>query len=352
MNDSSFFGDENRHIESRPPLGEDLLPPVEKPSARFIVQLFVVPMLIVAVVVVGWVAFRGLVRRTTLDPNKLVEGIESGPSVARWQRANDLANILQDKRYTSFRRDRTSAAQLARILDREMNPPEDGRTEEERAAFPYFLAMALGQFDVPDGLDTLLKAADKASDKLVRYAALEAIAARASNLQQLDPPEQLVHPELERTLLRLASDEDPKLRRRSVFALGKIASPAAIERLEVMTDDPDSDTRYNAAVALAHHGNAKAVETLAEMLDLEDLAAVREEENELNQQLKRTVLIGSAIGATHALAQQNPKADLSPVIQALDRLAGADAATLRNAHIEPRVVKDAKRSLAMLKAEE
>ena len=51
MNDSSLFNDEQRTIGSRPPLGEDLLPPVEQPSARFIIQLFVVPALIVVMIV-------------------------------------------------------------------------------------------------------------------------------------------------------------------------------------------------------------------------------------------------------------------------------------------------------------
>ena len=74
-----------------------------------------------------------------------------------------------------------------------------------------------------------------------------------------------------------------------------------------MTDDPDADTRCNAAVALAHHGNTKAIETLAEMLDLEVPASVNEEKNEADQQTKRTVLIGSAINATHALADKIPK---------------------------------------------
>src|SRR5439155_23866789 len=57
MNDSSLFSNEHRTIESRPPLGEELLPPVEPPSARFIIQLFVVPALIVALIVAVWLAF-------------------------------------------------------------------------------------------------------------------------------------------------------------------------------------------------------------------------------------------------------------------------------------------------------
>jgi hypothetical protein len=59
MNDSSLFSNEPPKIESRPPLGEDLLPPVEQPSARFIIQLFVVPALIVALIVAVWLTNSG-----------------------------------------------------------------------------------------------------------------------------------------------------------------------------------------------------------------------------------------------------------------------------------------------------
>ena len=58
----------------------------------------------------------------------------------------------------------------------------------------------------------LLKAAQtkgEQGDELVRHGALEAIAVRAYNLHRLDPP-QLCHPDLEPTLLRLASDTDPE----------------------------------------------------------------------------------------------------------------------------------------------
>src|SRR5690242_6222897 len=64
MNDSSLFRDEPAKYEARPPLGEELLPPVEQPSARFIVQLFVVPALIVVLIVGVWLSFNWLVRST------------------------------------------------------------------------------------------------------------------------------------------------------------------------------------------------------------------------------------------------------------------------------------------------
>ena len=45
-----------------------------------------------------------------------------------------------------------------------------------------------------------------------------------------------------------------------------------------MVDDPDAGTRYNAAVALAHRGDAKSIDTLTEMLDMNEQAGVRQRE--------------------------------------------------------------------------
>jgi hypothetical protein len=351
MNDSSLFRNEPSKIEARPPLGEDLLPPVEQPSARFIIQLFVVPALIVMLIVAVWLSFNWLVRSTQLGPDKLIQGIEQGPSVARWQRARELADLLHDKRYPEFRRNRESATHLARILDREI---EQADMEDDNIEYRKYLAGALGEFDVQEGTDVLLKAAKTNRDpreQRVRDAAIQAIAVRAYNLQRLTPPIELTTPELEANLIQLASDADPHIRFQIAYALGQLGTPAAIERLEVMVDDPDSDTRYNAAVALAHRGNPKAVETLVEMLELDELAGVREEQNVEGKKFKRTVIVVSAIDAAHALARKNPKADISPVIDSLKKIVAADAKALEKAQISKRVVTDAKQALDLLSAE-
>ena len=362
MNESRTFRDEGIGGPSRPPLGEDLLPPVEAPSARFIVQLFVVPALIVMVIVAVWLSFSWLVRSTSVGPDKLIEGVEQGPSVARWQRANELADMLHNKRYAGLKRDRARAEHLAQILEREIDRSKDGNDGQEASTLRYFLTRALGEFEVADGTDVLLKAAETKRtphDELVRHGAIEAIAVRAYSLQHLDPPEQLTHPELEPTLIRLAGDEDATIRTTAAYALGQLGTPTAIAQLEVLTDDPDSDTRYNAALALAHRGNAKAVETLAEMLDLTELASVRDKTNADDNQsnandsaFKRAVIVASAMDAAHALARQNPQADLTSVIQAIERLIAADENALKKAHIPQRVISDAERTLQLLKAKQ
>jgi HEAT repeat protein len=353
MNESRTFRDEGIGGPARPPLGQDLLPPVEQPSARFIIQLFVVPALIVLAIVGVWLSFSWLVRSTSIGPDKLIDGVEKGPSVARWQRASELADMLHNKRYASLKRDRESAARLAQILEREIDQSKDGNDGQQPATLRYFLARALGEFEVNEGTGTLLKAAETKrtlDDELVRHGAIAALAVRAYSLQKLQPPEQLTHPELEPTLVRLSGDEDATIRSAATYALGQLGTPTAIERLEVVVNDPDSDTRYNAAIALAHRGNTKAVETLAEMLDLAELTKATDKAEEEDPSFKQAVIVASALDASHALARQNPQADLSAVIQAVEQLIATDAEKLQAAHVPPRVVSDAQHLLQMLKA--
>ena len=335
----------------RLPSGAELLPPVEPPSAGFIIQLFVVPALIVLVIVGVWLSFSWLVRRTATRPQDLVQGLEQGPSVARWQRASELADMLRNERFAEFRRNPDAAEQVARILEREI---ESGGMDDDEVEFRKYLAYAVGEFEVQEGVDALLTAAKTDRDPRevgVRDAALRAIAIRIYNLRQLDVPQELTHPELESTLLRLAGDEDPAIRLQAAFALGHLGTPAAIERLEVMVDDPHADTRYNAAVALARRGNDRAVETLAEMLDLEELINGPQEITSQTEALHRGMIIRTAIAAAQELASQNHEADLSPVIEALEQLADAEPGSLAEAQLPPRVVSDARSALKVIHRE-
>ncbi len=334
------------------PAGDERLPPVEPPSAAFLIQLFVVPALIVLMIVGLWLSVNWLIRRTSGDPKNLIDGLEQGPSVARWQRASELADMLRNKRFAEFKRNKEAAANLARILNREIDEAatDDGMQEED-ITLRYFLARALGEFEVQEGIDVLVKAAETQrvpSERLVRYGALEGIAVRTHNLSRLDPPQMLEHETLMPALEALSADEDPLVREKTAYALGQIGTPAAQQRLEIMVDDPHADTRYNAAVALARHGNAKAVETLAEMLDLEELGAMRTLDNERAEAGRRAVIVGNALQGVEAFAKRNPAADLSLVIESLEQLAAADTQELNDALIPTRAASEAKRVLESL----
>jgi HEAT repeat protein len=355
MNESRTFREAGAGGPSRPPLGEELLPPVEQPSARFIMQLFVVPALIVLIIVGVSLTFSWLVRSATVDHKALINGIESGPAVAKWQRASELADMLNNPRYAHLKRDQDSAERLSQILDRAIDQTSDGKDSQEDATLRVFLARALGEFEVDEGSDVLLKAAETkrtSQDDLVRQRAIEALAVRAHNLQQHNPPDQLTNPDVEATLIRLAGDDDMAIRSRATFALGKLGTPAAIEKLEALVNDPNPDTRYNAAVALAHRGNAKAVDTLAEMLDLSELSKSTNEKETEDPGFKRSVIISSAIDAAHALARQNPRADLTNVLKALDQLVKTDGKELDAQHVPKRIISDADHALQMMRAEQ
>jgi hypothetical protein len=346
--------DTNREIASIPsmPAGEDNLPPVEPPSAAFLIQLFVVPALIVLVIVGVWLTFTWLVRRTS--PETMIQGLESGPSVARWQRASELADMLRNKRFGEFKRDAKAAGQLARILNREIDQAtSEHGMEEEEITLRYFLARALGEFEVQEGIDVLLKAAQTErapGEQLVRHGALEAIAVRAHNLSELKPPKTPQNDDLMPALEKLSADKDPQIRSQAAYALGQIDTPAAIKRLEVLVDDPDADTRYNAAVALARRGKEKALETLAEMLDLEELSSMRAGNDERSEATRRAVIISNALHAVETLANQNPAADFALVIESLERLAAADARELNDLQIPSRAASEAQRVLEFLES--
>jgi HEAT repeat protein len=348
MSDQRFEMNDTASDRPDATAADSLLPPVEPPSAGFIIQLFVVPALIVLLIVSIWLAFNWLVRSAS-RPEDVIRGLVEGPSVARWQRANELADMLRNERFAEFKRDERSAGELARILDREI---AGAAMEENDVEFRKYLARALGEFQVQEGMDVLLKAATTSRDEReqrVRDGALQAIAVRAYNLQQLDPPQQIENPNVESTLLSLAQDKDPLIRFQTAYALGQLGTPAAIERLEVLADDPDADTRFNAAVALAHRGNAKSVETLAEMIDLEEHASASKDANDKTRGMTRSVIVHTAIEATLALAKQNPEADLAPAVEMLTQLSEADDELLEKSQLPPQARFAAERALKSLR---
>jgi hypothetical protein len=331
--------------------GEDLLPPVESPSAGFVLQLFVVPALIVLVIVGVWLMFGWLVHRTATRPEDLIQGLQ-GTTVARWQRASELADMLHNERYADFKKSPEAAAKLAAILDAEIDRAgAGGNMADDDVMLRFFLCRALGEFQVTGGLDVLVKAATTDRDpreQVVRRGAIQAIAVRAYNLQQRNPPQELDDPQVQAALFRLAGDKDDLVRSETAYTLGQIGTPPCIARLEEMVDDPYADTRYNAAVALASHGNAAGMETLAEMLDVDELTSLRGEENELDRDAKRATIMNAALQAVAQLARQNPAADFSPVKQALERVVTADAGQLERARIDGRMVSDAQQAIDSL----
>jgi hypothetical protein len=184
----------------------------------------------------------------------------------------------------------------------------------------------------------------------VRRAAIQAIAVLTSHLQERDPSWTGEAVSLEDELLELAESEERLVRSETAFALGVLGTPRAIEKLADLTHDPYPDARYNAANALARHGDLRAIDTLAEMLDPAETAGLKyEDKRDIYRFHKRGTILLNAISSTERLTMTHPDADFDKLMRPLSDLVTADAKTLREAHIEPVLISEAERVLAHLK---
>ena len=311
----------NAGEESQPLTSGELLPPVEPPSAGFILRLFVIPAVIVLAVVMLWLLISMLASRGDEDPKKIVAELRSS-NQSRWQQADKLANMLRlEKRYPALKRNSQLASELAKLLDEEV---DSGRDDENSIKLRYFLSRALGEFYVDDGLSVLLKAALTDKERDIRREAVNAVAVLGHTFSALDPPQDLAHPELNSTLLSLADDPDDLIRSQTAFALGVFATsgdadPRLIEELEVLVEDLYTDARFNAALGLARQGNLRAAEAVAEMFSAEALRlATAKEKLATLQGFKRNTILRNALDATDMLLEKNPAANLEGLLSAVE----------------------------------
>jgi HEAT repeat protein len=327
--------------KSDPP--SELLPPVSPPSAGFILQLFLIPMMIVMIIVMVWLTFSWLAHMGS-DPKDLVAGLKKGNKKS-WQDAGTLGDLLRNPQMEHLKYDRALAAELAAELELQIKA---GHNDPNSIMLRMFICRALGEFRVADGLPALITAAttERDAEKIepekgednrtlteldVRRAALEAIALLANNLEgdQLSKDRALLD------VLKKASTErgDPQkderlraeLRSTAAFALGVIGGNEALDQLERILDDAYANARYNAATGLARHGDLRAKRVLlGEMLDPTNPYVVEGEQHESEKKYKRTLVLMNGIRATQSLAEKNSADDMRDLQQRLEELAKSD----------------------------
>jgi HEAT repeat protein len=300
---------------------DDALPPVEPPNAGFIVQLFVVPAIIVAIIVLVWILFNWLAQMGN-DPASYVEALERNNG-ARWQSAMNLAEALRDPRNGQLKADARVARKLADVLEAEL---KGGQTDDNALQLRVYLCHALGEFTVPDVVPVLLKATTAGKDpkeKYVRFAALKALAVHISAAPHLDATTQA---EVLPVVLKASHDEEALIRSTAAFALGALADdPQASTRLEQMLGDGYPNVRYNAATTLARHGDAAGVEVLGEMLDPDQTAGIDVEEEKGSREYKQGMIVVNALRAVAKLSETNPTADISGLRSAVSKLQDANS---------------------------
>jgi hypothetical protein len=308
----------------------DALPPIEPPSAGFLVQLFLIPGLIVAIIVIVWLLFHWLAQMGN-NPREYVKKLR-GNNEIRWQAAVNLAGVLHSAAGDEIKRDAAVATDLGQILNDEI---EAGSMEERPINLRVYLCRALGEFQVEAALPALLKAAttQRADAEMdVRRAAVQGLASLAANLkaaqsltstngQEANGRSGWRNADLLATLVATSKSDNDNLRAESAFALGVIAEqPQAAARLEQMLDDPHPDARFNAATGLARRGVAEVLPVLLEMLGNDQTLATQEERPE-NRQEKQALVNVNGLRALAQLADANSTVDLHAAEAAVQQLA-------------------------------
>ncbi len=183
------------------------------------------------------------------------------PNPENWRKAYALAELLRNPRNEALRENAALCRELASILDDQLRHVTD---DPSRTRLRVFLCRALGEFHVPDGLPSLLRAAEVSRSKGhidVPCAALEALAVLAGNI---GPDVLRSDPRAMAVLLdasRAASDPETTHQQRPCCVhrhvhVGCGRGPCRHAALRQLLDDRRPDVRYNAATGLARHGDA------------------------------------------------------------------------------------------------
>jgi hypothetical protein len=247
------------------------LPPVEPPSAGFVVQLFVIPAVVVVVVIIVWLLF-GKLAGGERDAMEYVRQLRS--PTANWRLAFELASLIQhDPKIGS---DPVLLGELSDLLSHELD------RNDEDIRLTQYVALTLGAFrtleaktqsgQIIDPLVPLARALAPKYPTPVRLAAAASLAKQAARMDGTLEDAAAIN-----ALGETAAVGEPEVRQMAVYALGFFGGPSATRILrERVSGDEDRFVRYNAAVALARRGDPAAATTLREMLSTADLNKVIE----------------------------------------------------------------------------
>ncbi len=312
------------------------LPPIEPPSAKFIVQLFVVPGLIVAIIVGAWFLF-GKLASSEQDWQSLVQDIRSGNEHRRGRGAMGLAQLLNAEQ---LRNDDGPRLATNRQVAQELSSFTAGLLksdshDEASLNQQQFLVLALGRLDVPDVVLPVLRDAMQQQHSLeVRNAALLAVAMIAERAAARGAG--LSGDEIVDDVVTLSRDNDARLRLLAAATLGSFPAKVTKQPLLVLLADEDADTRANAAIAFTRQKSLDGLPILREILVTG--AALRTAPEKTTSSIKAT---SNALKAVGELSSQLDIATRSEIIR--------DVEAISNGYPEARVRLDAAQALTKLR---
>jgi HEAT repeat protein len=309
--------------ESPRPLNPaDVLPPVEPPSAGFIVKLFLIPAVIVGVVI-SILALIYWIRSAGEDVTRYVDALERNDE-GRWQAAVNLSNALNKKGNEKYRADPELLKRVTGVFNSEL---ERGSTDDKAIELRYFLTRVLGELNQPEAVTPLVKGLvtkRSAKEVDVRLGAIQGLARLIPNIADAKPQNDK---QLTAALVDAAGDESPVVRYHAAYALALLDGTEFVPLLEKLLNDGAFDVRANAAVGLARQGNPACVSELAKMVDPTELDEQLEKVPEKERNFKRTTLLSNGFAAAKMLHQKAPQADVKPIVESLDRLLATNPVT-------------------------
>jgi HEAT repeat protein len=255
----------NKLIEREPPNRNPLAA-----APALAVQFFLIPLAVVGLTVMVYVGFRSLLVDDHSAQEYLTE-IRTGGSSRRWPAAYELSRMMADPK---VRADRTLGPALVKAF-------EDSKGDDPRVR--RYIALALGRLDppLPPKAVADLSASLADPDSEARISTIWALGSSG------DPS---VVPKLE----PLYASGDAGIRKIVVYALGALPGDAQLGTLRAALQDSAPDVRWNAAIALARHGNHEGVPVVRQMLDRGYVEAVvkRDVRQDEDQDPVADVMIG------------------------------------------------------------
>jgi hypothetical protein len=263
------------------------LPPVDPPSAGFIVQLFLIPALIVTAIVGVWALF-GKLASNEQDVSRVLADIRSSNANRRGPAMHTFTRMLQvdarrDPDKQQYVNNPSVASNTSDILQFWLENVPSKRAEKIATLnTQIFLTRALGWFDAPDKVLPTLRNAlhvepepysgDQTEQEIrdlqqqVRTSAVESIALIAHRAAIRGQPIQ--QPELIDDLIEVTNspDAETELRHRGAFALGLLPSEQSRQQLSAWLKNADDKTRLNAAIALSRHSSTDGYDVFVSVL--------------------------------------------------------------------------------------
>ena len=247
------------------PLSDDL-PPVQPPSAGFIVQLFIFPALIVMGVVAIWWMF-GLIAVGEQDWRKLLQELQSQNLHIRNRAMFGLAQVLeQDSRRADQGHQLRSNREIAQgLTDQLVIELRKNSSSKEGVAIQEYLTRAMGMLDsIEVTAPALHLAMEPQRDIDIRKSAIVSLSFIAGRALERSAP--LDAKESIEALIQATSDPLPVIRHSAAYALGLFRSPEATHQLEVLLGNSELMTQMNAAIGLARQGSTAGFDVIRDSL--------------------------------------------------------------------------------------